>query len=309
MDWLVWAWFAATFAPLLWRRRFPLAVIAATGLSTWLYYVTGHWGPLIVAPAVAVLSLRRLRLAERRDRRLEEERLRIAREVHDVVAHSLAMINVQAGVAAHVADRRPEEAVKALRAIKEASGHALDDLRATLGVLRTGGGAAPVPTLARLDELVGPVPRARVEGVPGELPAQVDAAAYRVVQESLTNALRYAPDATEVVVSFERTAAGLVLVVRDDGSGAGVPQGAGAGLRGMTERVEALGGTLAAGPAPGGGFEVRAVLPWEVARDQGGAGRRPGAGAGGVPPAAGHRGRVRGGRRGGRRGGGPAARA
>lgn len=118
MAWLAWVWFAATFVPLIWRKRFPVAVIAITGVSTWLYYVTGHWGPLIAAPAIAVLSLRRTRVLEQRSRQVEEERLRIAREVHDVVAHSLAMINVQAGVAAHVADRRPEEAVKALKAIK-----------------------------------------------------------------------------------------------------------------------------------------------------------------------------------------------
>ncbi|MCE6997011.1 sensor histidine kinase [Saccharothrix sp. S26] len=299
MAWWAWVWFAATFVPLIWRKRFPLAVIAVTGVSTWLYYVTGHWGPLIAAPAIAVLSLRRTRVLEQRGRQVEEERLRIAREVHDVVAHSLAMINVQAGVAAHVADRRPDEAVKALKAIKEASGRALDDLRATLGVLRSGEGTTPVPSLDRLDELVRPVPIARVVGTPGPLPAAVDAAAYRVVQEALTNALRYAPDASEIVISFERTEDALVLTVTDDGgSNPGQPpQGAGSGIRGMRERVEALGGTLDAGPSTRG-FTVHAVLPWEVRGDQGGAGRRPGAGARGFPPAARHRGRVRGRRRG-----------
>jgi signal transduction histidine kinase len=299
MAWLAWVWFAATFVPLIWRNRFPIAVIAVTGVSTWLYYVTGHWGPLIAAPAIAVLSLRRTRVREQRSRQVEEERLRIAREVHDVVAHSLAMINVQAGVAAHVADRRPEEAVKALKAIKEASGHALDDLRATLGVLRTGEGTTPVPSLDRLDELVRPVPIAKVVGTPGTLPAPVDAAAYRVVQEALTNAMRYAPDASEIVISFEHTEDALVLTVADDGTARAdqPPQGSGSGIRGMRERVEALGGTLDAGPS-NPGFTVRAVLPWEVRGDQGGAGRRPGVGARGFPPAARHRGRVRGRRRG-----------
>ncbi|WP_158850541.1 sensor histidine kinase [Saccharothrix deserti] len=299
MAWLAWVWFAATFVPLIWRKRFPVAVIAVTGASTWLYYITGHWGPLIAAPAIAVLSLRRTRVVEQRSRQVEEERLRIAREVHDVVAHSLAMINVQAGVAAHVADRRPEEAVKALKAIKEASGHALDDLRATLGVLRTGEGTTPVPSLDRLDELVKPVPHARVVGTPGTLPASVDAAAYRVVQEALTNAMRYAPNASEIVISFEQTEDALVLTITDDGADDGdqPPQGAGTGIRGMRERVEALGGTLEAGPSPQG-FTVRAVLPWEVRGDQGGAGRRSGVGARGFPPAARHRGRVRGRRRG-----------
>ncbi|MBB5806860.1 signal transduction histidine kinase [Saccharothrix ecbatanensis] len=303
MAWLAWVWFAATFVPLIWRKRFPVAVIAITGVSTWLYYVTGHWGPLIAAPAIAVLSLRRTRVLEQRSRQVEEERLRIAREVHDVVAHSLAMINVQAGVAAHVADRRPEEAVKALKAIKTASGHALDDLRATLGVLRTGEGTTPVPSLDRLDELVKPVPKARVVGTPGTLPAPVDAAAYRVVQEALTNAMRYASDASEIVISFEHTEDALVLTITDDGGDDGgtgrdqAPQGAGSGIRGMRERVEALGGTLDAGPSAQG-FAVRAVLPWEVRGDQSGAGRRPGVGARGFPPAARHRGRVRGRRRG-----------
>ncbi|ONI82092.1 hypothetical protein ALI22I_38710 [Saccharothrix sp. ALI-22-I] len=299
MAWLAWVWFAATFVPLIWRKRFPVAVIAVTGGSTWLYYVTGHWGPLIAAPAIAVFSLRRTRVVEQRSRQVEEERLRIAREVHDVVAHSLAMINVQAGVAAHVADRRPEEAVKALKAIKEASGHALDDLRATLGVLRTGEGTTPVPSLDRLDELVKPVPHAKVVGTPGTLPAPVDAAAYRVVQEALTNAMRYAPNASEIVISFEHTEDALVLTITDDGTDDGdqPPQGAGIGIRGMRERVEALGGTLEAGPS-NQGFAIRAVLPWEVRGDQGGAGRRPGVGARGFPPAARHRGRVRGRRRG-----------
>ncbi|MFD1150190.1 sensor histidine kinase [Saccharothrix hoggarensis] len=299
MAWLAWVWFAATFAPLIWRKRFPVAVIAVTGVSTWLYYVTGHWGPLIAAPAIAVLSLRRTRVAEQRSRQVEEERLRIAREVHDVVAHSLAMINVQAGVAAHVADRRPDEAVKALKAIKEASGHALDDLRATLGVLRTGEGTTPVPSLDRLDDLVKPVAKARVVGSPGDLPAAVDAAAYRVVQEALTNAMRYAPDASEIVISFEHTDDALVLTIADDGAGGDgrTSQGVGSGIRGMRERVEALGGTLDAGPSARG-FAVRAVLPWEVRGDQGGAGRRPGVGARGFPPAARHGGRVRGRRRG-----------
>ncbi|WP_189221491.1 sensor histidine kinase, partial [Saccharothrix coeruleofusca] len=212
------------------------------------------------------LSLRHQRAVERRGQQVAQERLRIAREVHDVVAHSLAMINVQAGVAAHVADRRPEEAVKALRAIKEASGHALADLRATLGVLRSGEGAAPVPSLRRLDDLVAPVARARVVGEPGELPAPVDAAAYRVVQEALTNALRYAPDATAITIGFDRTDEGLVLSVVDNGSAATAPVGSGSGLAGMRERVEALGGTLRAGPVAGGGFEVRAVLPLGAAR-------------------------------------------
>jgi signal transduction histidine kinase len=271
VSFLPYVWFAATFGLLFLRKRFPIATIALTGTSTWLYYTTGHWGPLIAAPAIAVFSLGRTRARERR-RREEEERLRadeqarfsIAREVHDVVAHSLAMINVQAGVAAHVADRKPEEAVKALLAIKEASRAALADLRATLGVLRSGEGTTPVPSLKRLNELLDPVGKpVDVQGDPGELPAPVDAAAYRIVQESVTNALRYAPDATKITIRFHRAAAHLEVVVRDDGTGGMKSVGAGTGLTGMRERAEALGGELHAAGLPEGGFEVRAVLPVE----------------------------------------------
>jgi signal transduction histidine kinase len=255
-------WAAATFGLLFLRKRYPVATIALTGTSTWLYYVTGHWGPLVAAPALAVFSLGRRRAVERRRYHSEQERLRIAREVHDVVAHSLAMINVQAGVGAHVADRKPEEAVKALLAIKEASRAALVDLRATLGVLRSGEGTAPAPSLKRLDELLDPMGKTvEVLGEPGDLPAPVDVAAYRIVQESVTNALRYAPDATKITVHFERTNGQLRLTVTDDGRMTMPSVGAGTGLAGMRERAEALGGTLEAGGLPGGGFEVRAVLP------------------------------------------------
>ncbi len=256
------AWVVATFGLLLLRKRYPVATIALTGTSTWLYYAVGHWGPLVAAPALAVFSLGRRMAVERRRYHSEQERLRIAREVHDVVAHSLAMINVQAGVAAHVADRKPEEAVKALLAIKEASRAALVDLRATLGVLRSGEGTAPAPSLRRLDELLKPVGKTvEVLGEPGDLPAPVDAACYRIVQESVTNALRYAPDATKITIRFERSADRLEVVVRDDGRTSMPSIGAGTGLAGMRERAEALGGSLAAGALPGGGFEVRAVLP------------------------------------------------
>ncbi|MET1073313.1 MAG: sensor histidine kinase [Umezawaea sp.] len=302
VQYLPHAWFAATFGLLLPRKRYPVAVIALTGTSTWLYYVTGHVGPLVLAPALAVFSLARTSAVARRRWSAEQERLRIAREVHDVVAHSLAMINVQAGVAAHVADRKPEEAVKALLAIKEASRAALEDLRATLGVLRSGEGTTPVPSLRRLAELVDPVGKPiAVEGDPGDLPAPVDTAAYRIVQESVTNALRYAPDATLITIRFERTDEHLELRVTDDGQGGMPSVGAGSGLAGMRERAEALGGELHAGGLPGGGFEVRAVLPLRgESSDQSGAGRRPGPGQGGFSAAAGDRGWLRG-RGGGRR--------
>lgn len=212
---------------------------------------------------VEAVRAARERAAERQDRLAELERLRIAREVHDVVAHSLAMINVQAGVAAHVADRRPEQAVEALRAIKEASAAALADLRATVAVLRTGQGLGPAPSLRQLDELLEHTRTAglevRVQGSPGELPAPVDGAAYRILQESLTNVVRHANQATIVKVHFGRNGGTLELVVRDNGRGASQPS-PGHGLRGMGERAAALGGRLTDAPVEGG-FEVRAELP------------------------------------------------
>ncbi|MEU6641411.1 sensor histidine kinase [Saccharomonospora sp. NPDC046836] len=216
---------------------------------------------------VALAAARRQE-AEHRERLAEQERLRIAREVHDVVAHSLAMINVQAGVAAHVADRRPEQAVEALREIKAASAAALTDLRATLAVLRSGENRAPAPSLRRLDELLDHARAAglvvRVRGAAGELPAPMDAAAYRILQESLTNVVRHADQARSVEVRFTRADGGLQLAVRDDGSGGAAPK-PGNGLRGMRERAEALGGEVDARPLSPG-FEVRAVLPIEGRR-------------------------------------------
>jgi len=211
----------------------------------------------------AAVQARREQADEHRHRLAEQERLRIAREVHDVVAHSLAMINVQAGVAAHVADRRPEQAKEALLNIKAASASALKDLRATLAVLRSGEDKAPAPSLAQAGELFDHARAAglevRVHGEAGELPAPVDGAAYRILQESLTNVVRHADRASTVDVTFERRHGALELAVRDDGRGAAEPT-PGHGLRGMCERVAALGGSFAAQPVEDG-FEVRAEFP------------------------------------------------
>ncbi|MBP2179635.1 sensor histidine kinase [Amycolatopsis magusensis] len=201
---------------------------------------------------------------EHEQRLAEQERLRIAREVHDVVAHSLAMINVQAGVAVHVADRRPEQAKEALLNIKEASASALVDLRATLAVLRSGQERGPVQGLAQMDELLEHARAAgltvRVHGRPGDLPAPTDGAAYRILQESLTNVVRHANQPSIVDIHFGRPGGRLELRVRDDGMGATPPR-LGNGLRGMRERADALGGSIEAGPVDGGGFEVRLRLP------------------------------------------------
>lgn len=204
-------------------------------------------------------------------RRATEERLRIARELHDVLAHQISLINVQAGAALHRRD--PERAYSALDAIKQASKDTLRELRSTLGVLRqvdTEDGAAPVspaPSLARLGALAAqtedaglPV-RLTVEGDAVPLPAKVDLAAYRIVQEALTNTVRHAGRARASVLVRYR-ADEVAVRVEDDGAaaaGAAVPEGN--GLRGMRERAEAVGGSLDAGPRAQGGFAVDAVLP------------------------------------------------
>jgi len=202
-------------------------------------------------------------------RRLGEERLRIAREVHDVVAHAMVAINVQAGVAAHRLDRDPEQARSALRDIKATSGEALTDLRATLGVLRATDAGAPVGPAAGLHDLEPLTAGLRAAGIrveldvaPVRLPSPVDAAGYRIVQEALTNVLRHA-DASAVRVSVAGEDAAVRLEIVDDGTGSrrAAADGTGHGVRGMRERAAALNGTLESGPAPEGGWRVSARLP------------------------------------------------
>jgi signal transduction histidine kinase len=200
----------------------------------------------------------------------DAERLRLARELHDVVAFSFATISVQAGVAIHLADQRPDLAAEALRAIKAISGEASRELGAILGVLRhtAGAGDAPSHGLAGLDALAattagaGLPTRVVVSGRARTLPPAVDRAAYRIAQEALTNALRHAGPASAVVtVRYELDR--LVVEVLDDGRGSErEPEpGGGHGIAGMRERALALGGELDAGPHGLGGFQVRASLP------------------------------------------------
>jgi signal transduction histidine kinase len=200
-----------------------------------------------------------------------EERLRIARELHDSLTHSISVIQVQAGVAVHLARKRGEDVPPALLAIQEAGADAVRELRATLGALRTeddGDGSG----LGQLDRLVA---RARTAGLPvtltvtgpqRPLPPDVDQAAYRIVQEALTNVGRHATHAS-ASVRLHYTPEALSIQVDDDG-GYGIvtqpgtrPSGPGLGLVGMRERVSALGGRLRAGPQDDGGFQVRAELP------------------------------------------------
>jgi signal transduction histidine kinase len=190
-------------------------------------------------------------------RTVDAERLRIARELHDVVAHTMSTINVQAGVAAYVADDLPPQAAEALRAIKSASKDGLRELRAVLSVLRQADDVdsnQPQPGLARLDALVAGVTAAT-------LPPAVDLAAYRIVQESLTNAIRHAGPATAIVhITYGPNE--LSLHITDTGWGPpATPTTGGHGVLGMRERAVASGGELDAGPAHDGGFEVTARLP------------------------------------------------
>ena len=210
------------------------------------------------------------------ERRLDEERLHIAREVHDVVAHAMVAINVQAGVAAHLLDDDADQAREALLQIKRTSGDALRDLRATLGILRDPGQAAPTGPAAGLGDLEGVAAQLRAAGIDvtldvaaaGSVPTPVHAASYRIVQEALTNVLRHARARTVSVVARSDEDM-LTLVVEDDGDGAangGSSEGAGAGVRGMRERAEALGGMLSAGPGEDGGWRVTAALPLVAAK-------------------------------------------
>jgi signal transduction histidine kinase len=254
-----------------------------------------HFAELVRARAEreqAVADQERARVEHRR-RQASEERLRIARELHDVLGHHLSLINVQAGVGLHLMDERPEQARAALSAIKDASAEALREVRSVLGALRPDDESpprGPAPGLsgtqgpehvAGLRALVAEVNaaglqvRLDVSGSPRALPAEVDRAAYRIVQEALTNVRRHAGAGAVATVRLAYGDDGLVAYVTDDGAGvrrvplftenevAGDPPGntAGTGIAGMRQRVEALGGEFRAAPRPEGGFEVYARFP------------------------------------------------
>ncbi len=201
-------------------------------------------------------------------RRAVEERLRIARELHDSLTHSISVIRVQAGVAVHLARKRGEEVPPVLQAIQEASADAARELRATLSVLRRDAdgatGLAQLPSLVARARAAGLPVTVAVTGTERRLPPDVDQAAYRIVQEALTNVSRHAGQARASVQVRYRPAA-LIVQVDDDGTGAvSCPPVPGLGITGMQERVRAFGGQFQAGPQPGGGFRVRAELPLPV---------------------------------------------
>jgi signal transduction histidine kinase len=328
---VLWVAFAATLAPsgassanLSLITAFLAAAVSGHRRAAWAVIVVGYacsvwlaplaYGSPVASPqfallllgwlaglvlAAEVIRLARARTAEARAarqldarRRVSEERLRMARDLHDVIGHDISLISVQAGVGLDLWDSQPEQARAALAAIRTVARDALGELRAMLAALREAdedAPLAPAPGLGRLPELItltraaGLSVRNEVAGEPGPLPAAVDVAAYRIIQESLTNVARHAGRASATVrLSYEP--GGLGIEVSDDGgaaapgaapspgsgssgsgSGAGGSAGtsgsAGSGIAGMRERAAAVGGRLDAGPRPEGGFAVTARLP------------------------------------------------
>jgi signal transduction histidine kinase len=263
-------------------RRWPLAPVAVS-IAAAVTYASLDFpiGPIFVAPVAALwLEFIRSRLdrwaamrreqALARDKQATEERVAIARELHDVIGHSLSLINVHAGVALHLLEGHPENARPALTTIKAVSHDALEEVRLVLDTLRGPGNTAtraPAPTLADVDALIAQSEQdtARfdlaVDGIRGHIPVAVDAAGYRVVQEAMTNVRRHAQAAhAHVKIGYE--AASVSIHVADDGRGSSAPEGS--GLVGMRERVGALGGTFHAGSRSVGGFEVFAQIPWQT---------------------------------------------
>jgi signal transduction histidine kinase len=261
--------------------RFQAPTVLSNALLIAAVWLLGHF---VGVRRLYVLQLeeRTAELEQAREelarRAVVEERLRLARELHDVVAHAMSVIAVQSGVGAHIANTQPKEAAKALVAIEATSRASLEELRRLLGVLRQEddpqGALAPVPGLGDLETLLAEVAKAglavklQVEGTPAPLPAGVDLSAYRIVQEALTNVVKHAgPTRAQVVVGFRDQ--DVRVEVTDDGRGAVTSgsdgrAGTGHGLIGMRERVQAFGGDLEVGPRPGGGFRVAARLPLAV---------------------------------------------
>ncbi|TMR92220.1 sensor histidine kinase [Nonomuraea basaltis] len=221
-----------------------------------LLMITG-WLLMVIAFGAAARS-RRAYVAVAERRAVIEERLRIARDVHDAVGHAMSLINVQAGAALHRIGDRPEKAEEALATIKQASAQALRELRATVGELRHDPGTGDIGRLVDNARQAGLEVRLR-QPHEARLRPEVDLAAYRIVQEALTNTARHA-GATRVSVELAMTDGELTISIEDDGTnGSGGPPGS--GLTGMAERVESLGGTLRYGPREGKGFRVLARLP------------------------------------------------
>lgn len=282
-------------------HRYPVWGIAGAGYAAWVVLtgatlnqalVLAAWGAgcglfaewwratslFLSREAQAQQERKRLREEQQR-RQTSEERLRIAQELHDVLGHHLSLINVQAGVGLHLMERQPDQARAALDAIKQASAEALREVRSVPGALYPAGEAAPrtpAPRLERINELTvdaGLPVHTTVQGEPRTLPLELDRAAYRIVQEGLTNVRRHAGAGAAATVMIEYRQEELVVQVEDDGGRAGPVTASapaeGNGISGMRERATALGGGLTAQPLPEGGFRVRARLPLPAAGPDG----------------------------------------
>ncbi|NGO73662.1 two-component sensor histidine kinase [Streptomyces sp. SB3404] len=267
-----------------WYSQQNLGIFAWTGMAAAVGEAVRSRRAVVDAIRERAERAERTREEEAR-RRVAEERLRIARELHDVVAHHIALVNVQAGVASHVMDRRPDQAKQALAHVRDASRHALSELQTTVGLLRQSGESAaptePAPGLAVLDDLLdgfrktglqvaleAPVPPAGL----GPISSAVDLTAYRVVQEALTNVQKHVGTEAHAEVRLHKRRGDLEITVLDDGAGVGAddvdPPGegnGGHGLVGMRERAAALHGHCETGPLDEGGFRVYVRLPLEPA--------------------------------------------
>lgn len=279
-----WAPLTLLFVPMLIARSWDQPYLGLLEPTFYGALVTSF--ALMALPAMFALLHRNRRESERLEREQElrryayEERLQIAREVHDVVGHSLSVINLQAGVALHLLNKRPDEVEASLAAIKRTSREALSELRTTLAVFRDPSGdepRAPRPGLARLDDLLASLRAAGREvrvthlrpSVDEPLPAAVDQAAYRIIQEALTNVVRHAGGAPASLV-IDRDPRRVLVEVRDVGAGSPAQHLVeGSGILGMRERAAAVGGTLTVGRGQAGEFEVRAELPLRASTVQG----------------------------------------
>ena len=257
------------------------AALAATGKDSVTFAAFTALVQLTVWIAADGIRRRRAYSASSRERllreALSEQRLQIARELHDIISHAMSVVAVQAGVGSHLISTRPDEAAKSLRAIEATARAALSETRSLLSVMRDDdydpASRSPVPGLDNLHALVQRVADAgqpvtlRVEGSPRVLAQTVELSAYRVVQEALTNVVRHATPATATVVIRYDDDGAVVVEITDDGHRLGNKRGDGPGhgLAGMRERVCLLGGELAAGPRAGGGYQVVARLPAEAA--------------------------------------------
>lgn len=267
--------------------RWLVWAVAAGGYLLWVAVSDKTWDEALIAAAVVVglvlftevttpvarliqqAAREQWRLNEERQRRqASEERLRIAAELHDVLGHHLSLINVRAGVGLHLMGREPDQARVALDTIQQTSAEALREVQSVLNTLYPTGESAPrapAPGMDRLDVLTAdaglPVQTA-VTGEPRPLPAGIDRAAYRIVQEALTNVRRHAGPGATATIEIKYRPEALVIQVNDNGGGrepANAP--AGNGITGMRERAASLGGSLTAGPSPDGGWRVDASLP------------------------------------------------